>query len=306
MRLPFYSCGLLPAAPVEINGYNNTWIRDCYFVGINADEEDRKRIWRGLTWLLEKHKSKLEWHAKHKPHYMFEHLHVRYSPNGDEIHTGWDHRQWDSIANWLEVCIDENRPDLAAMLVDYLRVVDYTSPGAGAWEDLGGDIDAYSISACIHALHRSKEFLPEKAGQIDEMLDKGMKVLNELLPRATNKRHICLSLLGVIWPFNMAGKHQQTIIDMVCKELLREPFGFIRYKGDSFDGMNFSRGHGREMPWLLGDAWMAKIESSNPFWSNRLKAARQQFGGMLPESFYPETLRPNINYRLLWADVMGR
>jgi hypothetical protein len=302
MELPFYSNGLLPAAPVN-HGYKNIWIRDNWYAGVCSPEQERLHIWNGLIWLLEKHKSKLEWHSCHKPEHWWQFIHIRYSPDGNEINEGWLHTQWDAIGNWLDVTVEMNRADLAEMLVDYLDIVEYHhAPGAGAWEDMH-EIDAYSLASCISALKKAKNLLPQKAEKIEAMIQRGFNSLYSLLPRATRNRQVCLSLLGVIWPFDVAGSHRQSIIDAVCNNLMRKPFGFIRYLGDTYSGHDFSRGHNREVPWILGDAFMCKIEPDNPFWRNRIESAQSHFGCM-PEAYFGENMKPNRNTPLVWAEAM--
>lgn len=302
MERYFYSSNLLPAAPVS-HGYRNFWLRDGWYVGICSGDIVKKRIWKGMIDILDRYKWKLEIHAKKPPTHWWEHIHVRYDPDGREIPEGWLHNQWDAVANSLEVAIDCERTDLASLLVDYLNVVRYQKkPAAGAWEDRN-TCDAYSLAACIHALQRSKSILLHKYAQIDEMMKRGCKRLFSLLPYATSNRQVCLSLLGVIWPYNLAGPYKQEIIDLVCSQLKREPFGFIRYVGDTYSGEHFSQGQGREFPWILGDLFMAHIEPENPIWMQRLDTAYDHFHCM-PEAFDPVTLVANRNTPLLWAEAM--
>jgi hypothetical protein len=145
--------------------------------------------------------------------------------------------------------------------------------------------------------------MPDRYQNLDEAVRKCTKRLYSLLPYATEKKQVCLSILGVIWPYNAAGPYKQEIIDIVKSRLMREPFGFIRYEGDAYDGEGFSRGKGKELPWLLGDCYMAKIEPYNPLWKNRLQAAQDKFGCM-PEAYFPETMTMNRNSPLVWAEAM--
>ena len=301
----FYESNLLPAAPVA-HGYRNIWIRDLYYIGISSDEETRRRLWKAMIEILDRYRDKLTIHARQKPpRFWYEYMHVRYSPDGFEIgNDHWLHNQWDAIGNWLEVCLDEERLDLAELLVDYLNMVKYAKkPAAGAWEDRNS-CDAYSLAACIHALQKAKKILKGKRCQIEEMIKIGCRRLyGVLLPYATNNRLVCLSLLGVVWPFDMGGPYKGEIIHVVKKSLMREPFGFIRYVGDTYDGEGFARTVGTETPWLLGDCFMSKIEPHQPLWRKRLDEAQKAFGCM-PEAFYPESMKMNRNSPLLWAEAM--
>jgi GH15 family glucan-1,4-alpha-glucosidase len=302
MELPFFPNGLLPAA--NSNHYNFIWVRDNYMIGLCSPPSVRQQIWQGLVWLLEKHRPKLEWHTKHPPHQCWEYIHIKYNPDGTEMRCGWDHRQYDSYGNWLQVMVEMERADLAALLVDYLLTIRFWETNCtGIWED-SYDIDANSIASCVSALKNCVRLLPEKSTQLEYMIENGLSSLNALLPKAMRKRHLCLSLLGVIWPYDLAGKHREQMLDLICSKLKREPFGFIRYENDTFDGIGFSRGVGREMPWILGDAWFSRIEPDNSYWRNRLEDARKHFG-TLPEGYFPETLQPNINSCLLWTEAMS-
>jgi hypothetical protein len=298
----FYSSDLLPAAPVE-HCYRNFWLRDGWYIGMCSDEPTRKRLWRGMVRIIDNYKWKLEYHSKIAPVHLWEHIHVRYSPEGYEIYEGWMHNQWDSIGNVLEVVIDEGRTDLAGLLVDYLNTAKfYRRPAAGAWEDRNTS-DAYSLASCIHALQRAKKALPQRYEQIDRLVRHSLRRLNLLLPYATGERQVCLSLLGIIWPFNLAGPYRDEILTLVKKHLKKEPFGFIRYRGDKYDGEYMSRRDGNEIPWLLGDLFMHKIEPDNPEWMYRIEKAKEHFGFM-PEGFFPESMKPNRNSPLLWAEAL--
>lgn len=298
----FYTSDLLPAAPVN-HGYRNFWVRDGWYVGICSNDSVRERLWRGMLTTLDSYKWKLEIHAKKAPVEWFEHIHIRYSPEGKEINEHWMHNQFDAHANWGEVCLDAGRLDLAALMVDYLDTQKFhRKPAAGAWEDRN-TCDAYSLASCIHFLQRAKKYLPSKARQVDYMVRQAVRRLYALLPYATVNKTVCLSLLGIIWPFDLAGPYKEDIINLVCSELEREPFGFIRYPGDTYDGEGFSRGRGTEVPWLLGDLFMAKIQPGKKKWMDRLNRAQQCFGCM-PEAYLPETMKANRNTPLLWAEAM--
>jgi GH15 family glucan-1,4-alpha-glucosidase len=299
-----YSSGLIPAAPVN-HGYRNFWIRDGYYIGLCVPEL-RKIIWDAVIRILDNYRWKLEIHAKQKPEKWFEHIHIRYDPNGNEItNEHWLHNQFDAHGNLIEICLDKNRIDLATLLVDYLYKLDYSKePSAGAWEDRNSS-DAYSLASCIHALQRAKVYIPAKREQIERMVHRGcQRLYARLLPYATSEKTVCLSLLGIIWPFNLGGPYTDEIISLVKTHLMREPFGFIRYDSDKYDGEGFTRTTGTEMPWLLGDCWMSKIEPHNKIWSDRIINAKAHFG-CLPEAYAPESMRPNRNTPLLWAEAFA-
>jgi GH15 family glucan-1,4-alpha-glucosidase len=300
-----YPSGLVPAALGVKHGYKNFWVRDGYYVGNCYGGEIKAKLWDGMIDILDLYKWKLEIHAHKKPQQWYEHIHIRYSPEGEEIgNEHWMHNQWDSIGNWIEICIDKNRLDIASLLIDYLQVLKYhREPAAGAWEDRNSS-DAYSLAACLHGLQYARPHLEDKHDQIDDMVKKGTKRLYALLPYATTNKMVCLSLLGVIWPFELAGPYKSAIIGLVKKNLQREPFGFIRYKGDSYDGEHFSRANGTEVPWLLGDLYLALIEPKNPIWKDRIKLAQDHFGFM-PEAYFPENMKANRNSPLVWAEAMA-
>lgn len=300
--LPFYSSDLLPAAPVE-HCYRNVWIRDLYYMGICSDKDTKKRIWQAAISILDRYQWKLKHHAEVRPIHSHEYIHVRYSPEGFEIPEAWRHKQWDAIGNWIEICLDEERYDLTELLIEYLYCVKfYRNPAATAWED-ANVFDAYSFAAVIHALQRAKKVLPHKIDRISQMVKKTVTRLYNLLPLAARTRPICLSLLGVIWPFDCAGPYRDDILDLVKEHLMREPFGFIRYRGDAYDGEFMSRGYKTELPWILGDCFMRHIEPENLLWKQRLDNAKNHFGS-LPEAYWPEDMQPNRNTPLLWCESM--
>jgi hypothetical protein len=300
----FYPSGLLPAAPVS-HGYKNVWIRDMYYIGICSSETVRLKIWQSVVAILDRYKWKLEIHSKKPPIHWYEFIHVRYNPEGFEIENEhWLHNQFDAYANFGEICLDLNRIDLVALFVDYLYMLQFhKKPSAGAWEDRN-TCDAYSLAACLHFLQRSKSVIPNKVEQIDHMIKLASKRLySTLLPYATFDKKICLSLLGVIWPYNMAGPYKNEILELVMKYLYKEPFGFIRYVGDSYSGEHFDRIAGTETPWLLGDCFLHKIEPDNDKWIKRLDEAIKIFK-CLPEAYDIQTMTANRNTPLLWAEAM--
>lgn len=299
----FYPSGLIPAAPV-FHGYKNFWVRDGYYVGLCCGGKVKDRLWEGMVNLLDSYKWKLEYHSKKAPQHWYEYIHIRYSPDGKEIgYEHWMHNQFDAYANWGEVCLDVGRIDLVELLIDYLQVIQFhKKPAAGAWEDRN-TCDAYSLAACIHFLERAKRAVPAKRAKVEHMIKLAIKRLYALMPFATVNKTVCLSLLGVIWPFDLAGPYRQDIIDLSLEHLKREPYGFIRYPADCYDGEHFGRKPGNEVPWLLGDCFLAKIEPQNKVWRRRLDAAQRDFGFM-PEAYYPETMKANRNSPLLWAEAM--
>lgn len=299
-----YPNGLVPAAHNVNHGYKNYWFRDGYFDGICSQPSVRNAIWNGTIDILDRYKWKLEIHAKVPPKHWYEHIHVRYNPEGLEIgNEPWQHHQWESVANAGEMALDKGRTDLAGLIVDYLDTAKcHRAPSAGAWEDRNNS-DAYSLAACAHFFQKCKPSLNGRYDQLDQSVRMCTKRLYSLLPYATEKKQVCLSILGVIWPYHAAGPYKQEIIDIVKSTLMREPFGFIRYVGDKYDGEGFSRGKGSELPWLLGDCFMCKIEPNNPIWRKRLQAAQDHFGCM-PEAFFPETMKMNRNSPLVWAESM--
>jgi hypothetical protein len=301
-NMPFYQTGLIPAAPVS-HGYKNFWLRDGWYVGICSEEYVRNRIWNGMISIAERYEWKLRYHNVFKPNLWYEYMHVRYSPSGEEIAEGWLHTQWDGIANWLEVCLDKKRYDLAELIAGYMGCVGvHKSPAATVWED--GDFhDPYTLAACAHALYRAKDHLHSQRNMIEEMAEHSVCRMRSLLPFVHDTRPVCLSQLGIIWPFDLAGSHRDEILYLTQKHLMREPFGFIRYEGDKYDGEGFSRGRGTETPWLLGDLYMAMIEPNNPKWRKRLEMAYRHFSCM-PEAYFPETMKANRNTPLLWAEAM--
>jgi phosphorylase kinase alpha/beta subunit len=304
MEVPFYDSGLIPAVPNVSHGYRNFWIRDGWYVGICSNSSDRQRIWNGIINILDKYKWKLEIHANQPPVHWYEYFHVRFSPSGDEIQNEhWLHNQFDAMANAGEVCLDQGRFDLADLIIDYLKTCQvHRNPAAGMYEDRN-TLDAYTLASCLHFLRRAWSTLTDKKQQIAELADAVEESLDRLLPYATASNTVCLSLLGVIWPFDVLQKHHDRILDLVNTDLRREPFGFIRYRGDCYDGEHFNRGEGTEVPWLLGDCFMSKIQPNNPLWKNRLKEAYRTFKCM-PEAFFPETMKPNRNTPLIWAESL--
>jgi GH15 family glucan-1,4-alpha-glucosidase len=141
-------------------------------------------------------------------------------------------------------------------LARYLASIEYwKDEDSGMWEE-DEEVHASSIGACLAGLKSINE-LP----QIDVpayLIKNGQEALNRLLPRESKKKFVDLSLLSLIFPYNVVNEKQRTeILENVEYHLLRDK-GVIRYKNDHYYNKN-PDGYSEEAEWTFGLSWLAII-----------------------------------------------
>src|SRR6185312_1602273 len=92
----------------------------------------------------------------------------------------------------------------------------------------------------------------------EALIQKGKKVLEELLPRESKTKFTDLALLSLIWPYDVVSeKMAREILENVEYHLLRDR-GVFRYKGDRYYNAN-EDGWSEEAEWTFGLSWLAII-----------------------------------------------
>ena len=237
-------------------------------------------------------------------------IHPRFYPNLNEITGNWGNLQLDcfgyfflgiaeGIKNGLDIIRDDSDIDIINKLVKVLYKIQYWNiQDNGIWEEKE-ELHSSSIGAVLSGLKALEEvefIIPHK------LITEGEKVLNNLLPNESITKNVDLSLMTLIYPFNILSEDMKTIIlDNVHGKLEREN-GVIRYVGDKYYNVN------GEAEWVFGLCYLAMAY----FDTNFELAEKYLFklisliddNGYIPELYFSGTNKPNKNNPLGWSVAM--
>lgn len=302
------STGLFILAPSR--EYNKVWVRDNVYTAMSLEAAGDS------TFLLTYH-TLFDSFKKQKSTF------VRFNPDTYENEEPWNafpsiplyrsDKQYDALglflfkvgelqARGIGVIRDNKDLEIVKNIVKYLETEKYySSPDNGMWED-PLNIHASSIGACVAGL----ENISASVEVSPKLIDLGKESLSKLLPKESPSKDVDMSLLSLIWPFNVAGEHSDSIVNNVEKELLRS-HGVIRYHGDRYWN---AQGRG-EAEWPLGLSWLAivhKILGNIDKYQKYLSMVNsiRLPDGSLPESFHrdSEGIQPNPHTPLGWAHAL--
>ncbi|MFT4303355.1 MAG: glycoside hydrolase family 15 protein [Candidatus Woesearchaeota archaeon] len=318
-----YKSGLFAASHKQVGtGYDKAWLRDnfyeCIAFEVMRDWNTVKRTYRALLDIFLKHEYKIDWAIEKKPEHKHEYIHARFNPDTfDEFWEEWGNKQNDSIGAILfkvgelegvkKGFILENENDIRIVqkLVWYLESIEYwKDKDSGMWEE-DEEIHASSIGACVAGLEMLKkntEIIIE-----EDTIQNGKDALDKLLPRESKKKFVDLSLLSLIYPYNVVNKKQtKQILDNVEYHLLRKK-GVIRYKNDHYYNKN-PDGYSEEAEWTFGLSWLSIIYGmlgNKKKEKEMLDKAIDTFTKKgVPELYYSNTEKPNENNPLGWAESL--
>ena len=147
---------------------------------------------------------------------------------------------------------------------------------------------------------------------INKLVDKGLKVMYDLLPCESISKKEDLATLTLIYPFNILDEEMTNkVIDNVTKELERTN-GVIRYHGDAYynnDPYGSSEDRkGEELEWCFGFAFLAHAhkqigndEKADHYFNQMVRIHRLNNNQGLPEGYYAKTDVNNDNQILGWG-----
>lgn len=308
--------GLFSASKKSVStGYNLAWIRDNVYVsfGLEAinDVDSIKKLFHALLDILLKYEYKLDHAIEKKPQHAFQYIHARYNPETlHELHGHWGHKQNDAVGAFLFKIADleekgikiiRGEDDLRVLqkIVSYLQSIEYWhDKDNGMWEE-NEEVHASSIGACVAGLKKISKIVDVP----EELVKKGEKALQKILPRESATKDVDLALLSLIYPYDIADEEQKMkIVSNVESNLLKER-GLIRYKGDKYyneDG---------EAEWTMGLAWLAIIYRSindhdkyNFFLQKTYEAMNEE--KELPELYFAASSKHNENSPLGWSQAL--
>lgn len=318
-----YETGLFAASSPEVStGYDKSWLRDNFYetlaFEVIGDWETVRKTSRAILKIFLKHESKIDWAIEHKPESSYQYIHARFNPKTfEEFWEDWGNKQNDAVGCILfrlgelekheRGSIIENEDDLRIVnkLTKYLASIEYyRDPDSGMWEE-GEEVHASSIGACVAGLKSIRRVFGVHIE--DDLIEKGEEALRTLLPRESKSKFVDLSLLSLVWPYNVVTAHERAhILEHTEYHLLRKR-GVIRYKGDKYYNKNEDE-ISEEAEWTFGLCWLAiiyeKLENFDKakMFIDKLIAVDTDKG--LPELYFSNSNEFNENTPLGWSESL--
>lgn len=318
-----YESGLYSASSKKVlTGYDKAWIRDNFYVGLALLElemrEEIMDMYNAFMSILLKHEWKIDYAINEKPAFSHQYIHPRYHPETfDEFWESWGNKQNDSVGallyffgtlakQHLPVLQQEDEKRIIQKLITYLEKIEYwQDTDSGIWEEWE-EIHASSLGACIAGLKTVKEIGFDVP---DELIQKGEDMLHhELLPRESHDKFCDLSLLTLIYPYNLLSSEEvKNVIETIEYHLVKAN-GIIRYKGDHYYNENID-GWSEEAEWTFGFSFLAlayyvlgEKEKALTYLQKARKTINEK--GEIPELYYSNSREHNENTPLAWSEAM--
>lgn len=318
-----YPSGLFAASSKSVStGYDKSWLRDnfyeCMAFEVVGDWKTVEKTYNALLKIFLKHEKKIDYAIAKKPEARYQYIHARFHPETfDEFWEEWGNKQNDSIGAILfrigelekhkkgSILKNEDHVRIVNKLVQYLCSIEYWHDyDSGMWEE-DEEIHASSVGACVAGLEAVSKLDSIEVPQ--QVIKNGKKMLENLLPRESQKKFVDLALLSLIYPYNVVTtKQREDILNNVEYHLLRNK-GVIRYKNDYYYNKNHD-GYSEEAEWTFGLSWLAIIyEKMNnkkkaEFFIEKMLEATTIKG--VPELYYSNTNKPNENTPLGWSESL--
>ena len=310
--------------------YHFVWLRDSFYevlpyLHINNDYYE-KTYHRFLDYFKE-YRWKIELHTEKRPVEDWEYIHIRFdAENIREINMPWGHAQHDAVGAVLfgiALGVEHGRPiirnkedlEIIQLIVDYLECCHYwEDKDSGMWEE-NREVHSSSVGAVVAALQALKQ--QELASVKDDLISKGWNTLNSLFPFESETKPVDLAQLSLVYPYGIfTGDKAKVIVKRVEQMLLRDR-GVLRYQSDSYystiehlgrdlPAINY---YGTEAEWTFGLPWLAishtllgNIEKAKEYlnWTESVMLE----DGSLPELYYSNSNRYNVNSPLGWSNAM--
>ncbi|MCX7996214.1 MAG: glycoside hydrolase family 15 protein [Patescibacteria group bacterium] len=318
-----YDSGLFAASDKSVGtGYDKSWLRDNFYETIAfeiiGDWDTVEKTYRAILGIFLKHEDKIDWAIENKPQASYQYIHARFHPETfDEFWEEWGNKQNDAVGCILfrigelehhhhrSMLQSEDEVRIVNKLIKYLQAIEYWHDrDSGMWEE-DEEVHASSVGACVAGL-KSIMRLPKIHVPL-ELIWKGEETLHALLPRESERKFVDLSLLSLVWPYNVVTPEERdAILDHVEYHLLRER-GVIRYKNDRYYNKN-EDGVSEEAEWTFGLAWLAIIyeklgnaEKAKEF-IKELIADDTEKG--MPELYFSNSPEYNDNTPLGWSESL--
>lgn len=318
-----YDSGLFSAADKTVGtGYDKSWLRDNFYETIAFevinDWATVERTYNAILEVLIKHEEKIDWAIENKPTESYQYIHARFHPTTfDEFWESWGNKQNDAVGCILfrigelekhhkrVILKDDVHVRIVNKLVKYLEAIEYWKDrDSGMWEE-DEELHASSVGACIAGLQSIERL--EKIDVPKDLIEKGKQALNDLLPRESARKFVDLSLLSLIWPYDVVTTEQaDEILENIEYHLARSR-GVIRYKGDAYYNKNVDT-VSEEAEWTFGLAWMSIIyqkrgdrEKAYEYIKDLISVDTPQG---LPELYFSNSPEYNDNTPLGWSESL--
>lgn len=315
--------GLFLASKADVStGYDKSWLRDNFYetmaFEVIGDWGSVEKTYRAILEIFLKHEEKIDTAIKNKPIHSYQYIHARFHPETfDEFWEEWGNKQNDAVGCILhkigELEINQKRSILKThdherivnKLVRYLEAIEYWhDPDSGMWEE-NEELHASSVGACVAGL---KSIMRVPWIEVPyQLVRRGQRSLNALLPRESEKKFVDLSLLSLIWPYHVVSDEQRDEILANVEYHLKRDRGVIRYKGDQYYNKN-KDGYSEEAEWTFGLAWLAIIYEQMGD-SRRARDLINDLIGVdtpdgLPELYFSNSPEYNENTPLGWSESL--
>ena len=318
-----YKSGLFAASKKDVStGYDKSWLRDNFYETIAfeiiGDWKTVEKTYRAILDVFLKHEEKIDWAIKERPNETFKRIHARFNPETfDEFWEEWGNKQNDAIGCVLfrvgeleskhkrSILKTKEHVRIVNKLVEYLKAIEYWhDPDSGMWEE-DEELHASSVGACVAGLKSISRLSYIAVPKI--LIKKGEDSLETLLPRESKRKFVDLSLLSLIWPYDIANSEQrEMILENVEYHLLRER-GAIRYKGDRYYNKNVDQ-VSEEAEWTFGLSWLAIIYEKMGYFEKAKELIKDLISvdtpqGM-PELYFSNSPEYNENTPLGWSESL--
>jgi phosphorylase kinase alpha/beta subunit len=318
-----YKSGLFAASSKDVStGYDKSWLRDnfyeCLAFAVIGDWDTVEHTYNAILSIFLKHEEKIDWAIKQKPTHAYEYIHARFHPETfDEFWEEWGNKQNDSIGAILfmigelehhhkkTVLKDEAHVRIVNKLVKYLEAIEYWhDKDSGMWEE-DEEVHASSVGACVAGLKSVSRL--RKIRVPAYLIENGEETLKRLLPRESKRKFVDLSLLSLVWPYNVVTQRQREEILENVEYLLMRKRGVIRYKNDHYYNKNMD-GYSEEAEWCFGTSWLAIIYEAAGDMRKASKLTRKMLGTVtekgVPELYFSNSKHHNENNPLGWAESL--
>jgi len=303
-------------------GYDKSWLRDNFYETIAfeiiGDWKTVEKTYRAILNLFLKYEEKIDWAIAEKPKEAYKRIHARFHPETfNEFWEEWGNKQNDAIGCILyrigELEGNQKRSILKTQehlriinkLVRYLEAIEYwRDPDSGIWEE-GEELHASSVGACVAGLKSVSKLARIEVPR--QLIEKGTKSLNSILPRESAGKFVDLSLLSLIWPYDILSDVQRNVILENVEYHLRREKGVIRYKGDKYYNKN-PDGISEEAEWTFGLSWLAIIYERLGLHDKAHELIKDLIAidtpGGMPELYFSNSPEYNENTPLGWSESL--
>lgn len=318
-----YKSGLFAASSKKVGtGYDKSWLRDnfyeCLAFEVLSDWDTVEKTYSALLKIFLKHEYKIDYAIDKKPSNKHEYIHARFHPDTfEEFWEDWGNKQNDAVGAVLfrigelehhhkrTILKNEDHIRIVNKLVQYLASVEYWhDEDCGMWEE-DEEVHASSVGACLAGLIAISRLA--NIDVPDYLIENGKIALKGLLPRESNRKFVDLSLLSLIYPYDVVTVKQRDDILQNVEYLLLKDKGVVRYKNDHYYNKN-PDGYSEEAEWCFGLSWLAIIyerlgdKKKAKSFIDKMIATSTKKG--VPELYFSNSDKFNENTPLGWAESL--